>query len=329
MKSKKELIKEQNKLLRLYAEARWRLRKYKGVVGIGVGAKETNGKITGDFAFRVYVREKKAVSELAADEIIPAAVKGTPTDVIVISEVEMLADDGKYRPLKGGVQVRNEYFERKNTRMLGTIGCLVEFNSAQKEIMGLSCQHVLLAGQAELNVKVGQPRHVVSCCCCTYHEIGKVTNFKKDNQVDCAVVVLDEEIEKEVKSGGTLHTVEGVGQLTGVAQAVCFEPVKKRGRTTELTTGAVVDVLYEGSQILIHPTGASAEFAKFGDSGSVIVNDALRVIGLLWATDRSTRTKGVANHIGPVMQALNILIAGADGAGLAIPASGCSSSSGP
>jgi hypothetical protein len=178
-------------------------------------------------------------------------------------------------------------------------------------------------------VIVGQPRYVVSCCCCTYNQIGKVFASQKSNLVDCAIAKLDEDIVNEVISGNTLNDVVGVGTLTGVAQAVCFEAVKKRGRTTELTTGQVVDVIFENSQILVHPTGGSPKFAERGDSGSVIVNAANKVIGLLWATDAATRTKGVANHIGQVMDSLNITIAGQSSAGLSIPTVGCGSSSGP
>jgi hypothetical protein len=183
---------------------------------------------------------------------------------------------------------------------------------------------VLLAGQASIGAAVGQPRYVVSCCCCTYNVIGTVFKALKNEQVDCAVVKLDDDIANEIESADGLNEVEGIGTLTGAAQAVCFETVTKRGRTTELTTGTVVDVLFEGSQILIRPTAAApAAFADLGDSGSVIVNSANRVIGLLWATDVATRTQGVANHIGVVMRELQIMIAGDADAGLGIPATGC------
>ena len=326
MRSRQVLIEEQEKLLRLYREAEWRLMKLPGVVGVGVGAKEVGGRITEEFAFRVYVDRKKHRSELPPDTIVPSEIKGVKTDVIVKSEDTMLADDSKYRPIKGGIQIRNEYFSGDNTRMVGTLGCLAELDNVTRDVVALGCQHVLLAGQASLQVKVGQPRYVVSCCCCTFNEIGKVLTETKNSDVDCAIISLDEDILEEIQNNNTLNVVEGIGTLTGVAQAVCFEPVKKRGRTTELTTGIVVDVLYESSQILVHPTGTSPKFADFGDSGSVIVNDSNQVIGLLWATDRSTKTKGVANHIGPVMQAMGIRIAGVTGSGLGIPATPCSSS---
>lgn len=316
-------------MLRLLPEARWRLRHIPGISSIGVGAKETGGEVTFEMAFRVYVEQKLPLDQLLAAWRIPERIRGFSTDVLTRSVTDVLADDGKYRPLQGGSQVKNQFVEGDNDSLAGTIGCLVRFDSPVQEVLALSCEHVLLAGQSSLQVIVGQPRYVTSCCCCTYNQIGKVVNYQKNDMVDCAVAQLDEDIVTEVISNNTLNDVIGIGTLTGVAQAVCFEPVKKRGRTTELTEGQVVDVIFENSQILVHPTGASPRFADRGDSGSVVVNAANRVVGLLWATDAATRTLGVANHIGQVMAAMDILIAGQSFTGLNIPTIGCGSSSGP
>jgi len=326
MKSRRTIFERQQQFIRLLPEVRWRLRHIPGISSIGVGAKEVRGEVTSDMAYRIYVDCKLPKDELIAAWRIPERIRGFNTDVLPQSKTEMLADDKKYRPLKGGCQVKNQHVEGDNDLLAGTIGCLVRFDSPLQEICALSCEHVFTAGQSGLQTIVGQPRYVVSCCCCTYNKIGTVVNHEKNTVVDCAVAALDQDIIQEVIASNTLNDVEGIGTLAGVAQAVCFENVKKRGRTTELTTGRVVDVIFENSQILIHPTGASTEFAKRGDSGSVIVNAANRVIGLLWATDAQTRTKGVANHIGEVMREMDITIAGQTNAGLNVPTLGCSSS---
>lgn len=313
-------------MLRLLPEARWRLRHIPGISNIGVGAKEVGGEVTFDMAFRVYVDRKLPNDELIAAWRIPKRIRGINTDVLPRSKTEMLADAGKYRPLKGGSQIKNQFVDGDNDLLAGTIGCLVRLDSPVQEVMALSCEHVLLAGQAALQVIVGQPRYVVSCCCCTYNQVGKVFASQKNEFVDCAIAKLDDDIVTEVISNNTLNDVVDIGTLTGVAQAVCFEAVRKRGRTTHLTSGTVVDVIFENSQILVHPTAPSPQFADRGDSGSVIVNAADRVIGLLWATDAATRTRGVANHIGQVMTSLSITIAGQSATGLSIPTVGCGSS---
>jgi hypothetical protein len=327
MLSRQKILHQQNHMLRLLPEVRWRLRHIPGISNIGVGAKEVGGEVTFDMAFRVYVDRKLPNDELIAAWRIPERIRGINTDVLPLSKTEMLADAGKYRPLKGGSQIKNQFVDGDNDLLAGTIGCLVRFDSPLQEVCALSCEHVVNAGQAGLQVVVGQPRYVTSCCCCTYNQIGRVVNYEKNTLVDCAVAVLDADISAEVISSNTLNDVVDIGTLTGVAQAVCFEAVRKRGRTTQLTTGTVVDVIFENSQILVHPTGAAgARFAERGDSGSVIVNSATQVIGLLWATDAATQTKGVANHIGEVMREMDITIAGQSNAGLSIPTIGCPSS---
>lgn len=329
MKSRQKVIQQQEQLLRLLPEVRWRLRHIPGIASIGVGAKEVRGDVTFDMAYRIYVEQKLPNDDLPAAWRIPERIRGINTDVLPRSPTEMVTDDGKHRPLKGGSQVKNQFVEGDNDLLAGTIGCLVRLDSPVQEICALSCEHVLVAGQASINVLVGQPRYVVSCCCCTLNQIGKVINSQKSDRVDCGIAQLDEDIAHEVSTSNTINDVIGVGTLAGVAQAVCFEAVKKRGRTTELTSGQVVDVIFENSQILVHPTGGSPKFADRGDSGSVVVNSANRVIGLLWATDAATRTKGVANHIGHVMDTMGIKIAGQSSTGLNIPTIGCGSSSGP
>lgn len=321
MWSRSRALQEQNRLLQLLPAVRSRLAHIPVITNIGIGAKEIGGEITGEFAFRIYVSLKLPHSEVPPPWRIPERIEGVWTDVLAVSNTEMLVDTRKVRPLRGGIQVKNEFVQDDTRALAGTIGCLAK-STLTLEVMALTCQHVSMAGQASVGVAVGQPKYVVSCCCCTYNSIGTVSQAIQNDQIDCSIVKLDPDLAEEVEGAGGLNEVEGIGTLTGAAQAVCFETVTKRGRTTELTTGTVSDVLFEGSQILINPT-APATFADLGDSGSVIVNSSQKVIGLLWATDVATRTKGVANHIGPVMRALQIMIAGDADAGLVIPATGC------
>jgi hypothetical protein len=303
-------------------EVRWRLRHIPSISNVGVGAKEVAGEVTGEFAYRVYVTLKLPPDDVPRASRIPERINGVWTDVLLASPTEMLdGDQRKLRPVKGGIQIKNQYVDFTDDVLAGTIGCLAkDMNTLQ--VVALSCEHVLLAGQAAIGVEVAQPQYRRSCCCCSYNVIGMVHRAVKNNQVDCAVVRLDDDIASEVDFPDLLNEVEGIGRLAGVAQAVCMEPVRKRGRTTELTEGVVVDVFLESSQILIRGTTTHI-FAKRGDSGSVVVNADNEVIGLLWATDTISRTRGIANHIGPVMQEMGILIAGQTNAGLVMPSAHC------
>jgi hypothetical protein len=61
---------------------------------------------------------------LKSEEIIPASVDGFITDVIDYGEVSEIAmDDNAYRPLKGGTQIKNDYYTDVTTRGGGTLGC--------------------------------------------------------------------------------------------------------------------------------------------------------------------------------------------------------------
>jgi hypothetical protein len=328
MKSRAAVLAEQNRLLSLLPVVRAHLQHIPVITNIGIGAKEVGGRMTDDFAFRVYVGTKLPAGDVPAQWQIPARVEGVPTDVLPTSSTQVLVDDRKLRPLRGGTQVKNEFVQDDSRTLAGTIGCLVKFIDTL-EVMALTCEHVTLAGQAALGVSMGQPKYVTSCCCCTYNMIGKAFRAVKNAQLDCAVIKLDDDIANEVEAVDGVNLVEGLGTLTGAAQAVCFETIRKRGRTTGLTTGRVKEVLFEGSQILIEPTGPAPppgetlRFADLGDSGSVLVNNTNQVVGLLWATDVATRTMGVANHIGLVMRELQIMIAGTADAGLGLPAANC------
>jgi hypothetical protein len=331
---REQLLKEQERLVRLHPMIDQQLRNISGVDHVGVGAKERGGELTGDLCFRVYVREKKPVGDLKAEEVIPSHIMGIQTDVLVKKSLEPIAADrGRHRPLRGGIQIRNQRVDEGKARNAGTLGVLVtKVVSSSSKLMGLTCQHVLAHGvynlanpNAPTGLAVGQPDYS-TCCCCVCGDVGYVFSVQKDADVDCGLVELKEDLVADISSSSMVNRIEGIGDISGVAQAVCFERVRKRGAGTQVTEGIVVDVRYEGSQILIRPTGGSSVFADFGDSGSVLVNDSDKIVGLVWAANRNqinfqsssssqgifTRPEAVANHIGPVMSALGISIAGQD-----------------
>ncbi|MDO1444634.1 hypothetical protein Q0590_00145 [Rhodocytophaga aerolata] len=355
--TKKVMLLEQERLVRLHGMVEPQLIKYPGVDHVGVGVKEVKGDLTHELCFRVYVKKKRSLGELAPADTIPQKVMGIKTDVLEKGETYKVADFTTYRPLRGGVMIRNQRYqnEGETIRGTGTLGLIVT-HTASGELKGLTCHHVVDDGVHDpgdpnaVGIEIGQPRYIKCCCCCTFNEFGEVHSARKDATVDCALVTLEADFRTAITNDGLTNRIEGIGDITGVAQAVCCERVRKRGAATQLTEGTVVDVLYDGSQLLIRSDTPGRSFADFGDSGAVLVNDAMQVVGLLWAAIRSdqdylgvldnpatpdretpskvqlTRTHGVASHIGPVMSALGITIAGSGAGGLAIPSSSCSSS---
>src|SRR5262245_61939531 len=219
MRSRAAALAEQNRLLGLLPDVRARLQHIPVISNVGVGAKEVSGQMTDDFAFRVYVSVKLPRGDVPAQWRIPAQIRGVPTDVLQSTATEVLEDSRKLRPLRGGIQVRNAGDLQDPGGALGTIGCLVKFINTL-EVMALTCEHVTLSGQTSVGVTMGQPKYSISCCCCTYNVIGKVFQAVKNAQLDCAILRLDDDIRQEVEAiDGGFNQIEGIGALTGAAQA--------------------------------------------------------------------------------------------------------------
>lgn len=337
-----QILREQERLIRLQPMVEAQLKSITTIDHVGIGVKEINGELSEHLCFRVYVKEKKAREALPPAEIIPTNILGIKTDVLCRAEVLAIADRSRHRPLRGGIQVRTDRVDGNRERLAGTLGVLVtSISSSSGKLMALTCEHVVAQGvhepanpNAAVGMKVGQPTYS-TCCCCVCGDIGTVFKVQKDANVDCALIDLTEKLRLDVSSSSMQNHIEGIGAITGVAQAVCFERVRKRGAGTEITEGRVVEVMFDGSQILVRATGAGV-FADFGDSGAVLVNDANKIVGLLWAANRNVinflhssssgtffRKEGVANHIGPVMSALGITIAGQNSSGLGLPSANC------
>src|SRR6266542_1224140 len=97
--------------------------------------------------------------------------------------------------------------------------------------------------------------------------------------------------------------------------------VTKVGRETGRTVGKIVDAeapaqdnvthQQQDKVIVIHNTGPNCEggtlFANHGDSGSVIVNNSRKIVGLLYGGD-DTIGSGHACHIHPVLDLLQITV---------------------
>lgn len=84
------------------------LRGVPGVVHVSVGLKEKKGRLlTDQLCIRVYVTKKKSPHELSAAELIPAEIEGISTDVNTVANFEFQADNARYRPIKGGIEVTN------------------------------------------------------------------------------------------------------------------------------------------------------------------------------------------------------------------------------
>jgi hypothetical protein len=86
-------MSEADRILEIKKAAAARLHRIPGVHAVGVGAKITEGKDTGELAITVFVVKKKKLEELVEEEIVPSEIEGAKTDVIEMPRVRLLNAD--------------------------------------------------------------------------------------------------------------------------------------------------------------------------------------------------------------------------------------------
>jgi hypothetical protein len=130
-----------------------------------------------------------------------------------------------------------------------------------------------------------------------------VTLQVEDNLVDAAIA-------RPLNPADLTSDILEIGGIEGAGVAELGTPLKKSGRTTGLTTGEVlqtdvtVDVDYGGGRTarFVDQLLAGA-MSQGGDSGSAVLDDRNRLVGLLFAGSDSTT---IINRIGHVFSALGI-----------------------
>jgi hypothetical protein len=199
----------------------------------------------------------------------------------------------------------------------GTLGCIVR-SLADGHPLLLSTWHVLFGRRARQHETVwlveesDGARRFVGIGNVLYGRIGAIHFDGQEHYVDCAVASCS---GGQRLQGDCFPTQSRKGFVLSGATTVqpgCL--VRKTGAATGTTMGEVVDVKYgvtarRGAgaflrQLLIRPAEEHAVFSSEGDSGALVTDARGRAVGLLWGS--TSRGEGVASHIGPVLQALNI-----------------------
>jgi hypothetical protein len=195
----------------------------------------------------------------------------------------------------------------------GTLGAIVTDNSTGDPLL-LSNYHVLAVDEeGGPGDPIAQPSRVDGGTC-PEHVVGEFVRGHFGDNVDCAVA---SDTNREI----ACQIVE-IGAVTWTAEAILGMHVRKRGRTTVLTYGIVdsIDLTtrvdYEGfleTTVFRNQIGVTADtehntvYSLPGDSGSVLVDDQNRIVGLHFAGDEDGEY-GIANPIGLVLTALDIAV---------------------
>lgn len=293
-----------------------------GVTGVGTGLVVIDGELTGEWALTVYVEPGHPVRAE-----VPPMLDGAPVHVVEArfellgppqsAAVEAPADTGgpetaQERPTpevqglplthwvqEGGISVGS----RRTISSGGTLGLVAIDMSGgphQGGPMLLSNAHVLAMPGAEKGDEILQPAGLGA-------RVGKLSRWRFGGTTDAAVA---EQTDRDFD-----WSIRHLGAINGVAKAVPGMRVRKSGETTGVTSGIITSVDSSVSfwgevlrdQIAILGS-AGEDFLDAGDSGSVIVNDKMQVVGLACAVTADNRREGWANKIQNVTKALEIAI---------------------
>ncbi len=308
------------------------------VVGVAVGRKIVRGRETGEACVIVYVDHKEAADRLRRRDLVPETLDGVRTDVVATGPLRALplletlevSHTRRMRPAPGGVSIAHE----KVTA--GTLGVLAHRISGEAVI--LSNNHVLAnSNEAHAGDRVlqpgpydgGGPRDAIATLAefvpITFSErelngLGRLLERTlgrilapaglglrrlpsgKTNVVDAALAA---PLSPDLVAPDILE----IGSVSGSVAASLGTRVKKSGRTTGLTEGkvtaleATVEVDYGGKSAVFRGQIVSDIPSRGGDSGSLIVDEANRAVGLLFAGGSTTT---ILNPIDAVLAALAI-----------------------
>ncbi|MCI0400816.1 MAG: S1 family peptidase [Gammaproteobacteria bacterium] len=308
------------------------------VVATGVGYKISQGKRSSDLSMVCSVTKKVSAAKLSARDLVPATIDGIPTDVVQTGRIRALQSrTGKHRPAPGGVSIGHRDITA------GTLGCLVKKNGRHYILSNnhvLANSNDAERGDAILQpgpidggrfpddhiadlenfvpITFRQPEPPSECptargvvaflnaiCRVVYSNTRyQIVNIRgQENLVDAAIA-------RPLSASGVTEGILEIGTILDSGEAGLGTAVKKSGRTTGLTSGEIlqvdvtVDVQYGAGQVARFADQLLAgPMSQGGDSGSAVLDNDNRLVGLLFAGSDNTT---IINRIGNVFSTLGL-----------------------
>lgn len=283
------------------------------VVGAGIGYKMIDGKEIDSLSVVVMVSKKMKRAFLAESELVPLSYGGIPTDVVETGEIKALETTGRYRPAPGGVSIGHKDITA------GTLGTVLHSGFGRRVI--LSNNHVLAnSNDAIYGDEILQPgphdggrlgidtiatlekyipiKFNQSSICpfadnitLIANALARMINSSKRLSVETEYNLVDAAIAVPLDDADVLNDILGIGVIDGIQVASIGMPIRKYGRTTDLTEDAVsvihatVDVSYgTGKTARFEDQIIAGAMSAGGDSGSLVVHrDQPDAVGLLFA----------------------------------------------
>lgn len=258
------------------------LLKCKGVVCTDIQPKLVNEVSSSSLGITVYVKKKVPRKELCDEDVVPPEVGGVCTDVFECSHywpskdlaISLKAKDSAEPTLQGG-----ECIGCDGTLVgYGTLGIAAVFNGVPTVA---TCAHIISSwSEAPLGENM--------LTCYSQKPFGKSYRRYRgqSHNVDLGLANINVQEWTYLQ-----EEIQDIGRITGYASPRLGDLVTKYGATTKKTSGVIssVDVTFvEGDPIygwpdvtLHHQFRIEGAWALPGDSGSVVVNQERRVVGMV------------------------------------------------
>jgi hypothetical protein len=327
---------ELNKARETLKAARTELLGRANVVAAGVGYKITKGEKTPTLSVVCSVANKVKVADLSPKDRVPETMDGIPTDVVQTGRFRIfIARTDRARPAPGGMSIGHRDITA------GTLGCLVKKNGVIHILSNnhvLANSNDASTGDAILQpgphdggkypddhianladfVPISYGDSPSGCSLANSvagalngiagmmgsdARLQAISTQATDNLVDAAIA-------RPLNDADVSDEILDIGTIAGTASGELDMAIKKSGRTTSFTTGVIeqvdvtVDVQYgAGRTARFSDQLIAGPMSQGGDSGSAVVDDNNRLVGLLFAgSDQST----IINRIENVFSALGI-----------------------
>ncbi len=308
------------------------------VVATGIGYKAIGGSRTGTLSIVCSVTRKEPTAALATEDRIPTTIDGIVTDVVETGVLRALqSPTERHRPAPGGVSIGHVDITA------GTLGCLVKrgnevFILSNNHVLAnsnaaaigdpilqpgafdggtLANDHIAdladfvpisitgLPSECNIANGIASVLNRIAAAFGRAARLQAVSTQAEENRVDAAIA-------RPLSAGDVSPEILNVGSIAGSSEAVLGLPIKKMGRTTGLTTGEVTqvdvtaNVQFGPGQIatFVDQFMAGAMSAG-GDSGSAVLDDDNKLVGLLFAGSDTTT---IMNRIQNVFSALSVTI---------------------
>jgi hypothetical protein len=306
------------------------------VVATGIGYKRTAGETSDRLCVVCSVTRKLPRASLSPGELVPESLAGIPTDVVETGVIRALATrTERQRPAPGGVSIGHLAITA------GTLGCVVRRNGERFILSNnhvLANSNDATPGDPILQpgphdggrfpedqlatleefvpiqfpggpseCPVGQASagllNAVAAALGRETRLVAVQAGPFENLVDAALArpLRDAELSDDILE---------IGKIQGVAEGELGMALQKSGRTTGLTQGRIeqvdvtVNVQYGPGQVATFTDQLLAgAMSQGGDSGSAVLDDRRRLVGLLFAGSDSTT---ILNRIQNVFTALGV-----------------------